>query len=202
MATDSNLFDTCLKKNLVRDLVFRMTVWSIISGLAAHFALVELQGDPFEYLKRMGVSVGKLVNYLGSIAILLSVPALFLKDLEQSNAGSQVKEFSRGYAAGLIRRLAGDLTLWTLGAIVTMISSLLIVLIKIQYMLTSEDFYPIVEILVILFLLLAVVSALNVWVRRAGGTFVTRHTKIPWVVFTLYGTFAVLTGTGIKIYFF
>ena len=131
MSTDKNLFDDYLKKNLVRDLVFRALVWLVISGIAAYFAIHTLNIQPLDYLDRMGKSLGRLVNSVGSVSILLCLPALMFKDLEASVKTPGYKAFMGGCFAGAIRRLAGDLSLWTLGAIITLSSSFLLSLIHI-----------------------------------------------------------------------
>lgn len=185
MSTDKNLFDDYLKKNLVRDLVFRALVWLVISGIAAYFAIHTLNIQPLDYLDRMGKSLGRLVNSVGSVSILLCLPALMFKDLEASVKTPGYKAFMGGCFAGAIRRLAGDLSLWTLGAIITLSSSFLLVatIVKLQ----SSDYLPLFVFTATAVMMIAGIGAINFLVRRSAPTPLMTCTNNPTVISVVYG---------------
>lgn len=185
MSTDKNQFDDWLKKNLVRDLVFRALVWLIISGIATYFAIHTLNIQPLDYLDRMGKSLGRLVNSVGSASILLCVPALMFKDLEASIKNPKLKAFmGRGFA-GVIRRLAGDLSLWTLGAVITLSSSFLMVATIVEV--KRSDYLPLGLFSITALMMITGVGAINFFVRRSAPTPLTTLTNNPILISLVYG---------------
>ena len=119
MSTDANKLDTSLKKNLAIDLCFRSVIWLTIAAIAAHFAITQSTLTPIQYFERVGNALMPVVNSLGVGGLLLAFLALLLKDLEATMKDKERIEATRGWFGGLVRRLAGDLTLWTFGALVT-----------------------------------------------------------------------------------
>ncbi|WP_103308081.1 MULTISPECIES: hypothetical protein [unclassified Pseudomonas] len=185
MSTDKNRFDDWLKQNLVRDLVFRALVWLIISIIAAYFAIHTLNIPPLDYLDRMGKSLGRLVNSLGSVSILLCLPALMFKDLEASVKNPRRKAFMGGCFAGVVRRLAGDLSLWTLGAIITLSSSFLLVATIVE--LKSSDYLPLGVFIATAIMMIGGIGAINFFVRRSAPTPLTTCTNNPLALSIVYG---------------
>ncbi|OPG72329.1 hypothetical protein B1219_19565 [Pseudomonas ogarae] len=185
MSTDKNQFDDWLKQNLVRDLVFRALVWLIISIIAAYFAIHTLNIPPLDYLDRMGKSLGRLVNSLGSVSILLCLPALMFKDLEAIVKNPRRKAFMGGCFAGAVRRLAGDLSLWTLGAIITLSSSFLLVATIVE--LKSSDYLPLGVFTATAVMMIAGIGTINFFVRRSAPTPLTTCTNNPLALSVVYG---------------
>jgi hypothetical protein len=190
VSTDKNVFDDFLKKNLVRDLAFRGLVWLVISGVAAYFAIHSLNIQPLDYLDRMGKSLGRLINSIGSVSILLCLPALMFKDLEVCVKNPKCKAFVGGWLAGGIRRLAGDLSLWTLGAIITMASSFFIVAMMVEI---KRSEYVLLGVFTLTVLMMVTgVGAINFFVRRSAPTPLTECTSNPLALLATYGTCTVL----------
>lgn len=123
MALDKNYFDDRLKDKPWRDLAFRAAVWFAISGIAAHVAL-NSGVSALAFLERVAKSVGPLAKMIGTAAVLLAAPALALKDLEHVAPDEWGQDTYRGRWGGVLRRLAGDLLLWTLGAFSTLLSAI------------------------------------------------------------------------------
>jgi len=190
MSTDKNLFDDYLKKNLVRDLLFRALVWLIISGIAAYFAIHTLNIQPLDYLDQMGKSLGRLVNSVGSVSILLCLPALMFKDLEASVKTPRYKARMGGCFAGAIRRLAGDLSLWTLGAIITLTSSFLLVATIVK--LNASDCVPLLVFTATAGVMIVGVGAINFLVRRSAATPLATSVNNPYAISAVYGIITVL----------
>lgn len=184
MATDKNEFDDWLKRKLYRDLIFRTIVWAFISTLAAYYAIAVMAIDPLVYLDRMGKSLVKLVNSLGSAALLLCLPALLFKDLEEVVENQKIKNFMKGCFAGAIRRLAGDLSLWLLGAVVTMLSSF--ILVAFQVKIECKEYGAIALFTVVMFCLIIVTGGMNFFVRRVAPSPLLKITRNPTIISLMY----------------
>lgn len=81
MSLDSNWIDSLLKAKPWRDLALRALVWFTVSGVAAYFAL-HRGLTPISFLDRVISSLAPIANAIGTFALLLTLPALALKDLE------------------------------------------------------------------------------------------------------------------------
>lgn len=81
MALDKNWFDEFLKEKPRPDLVFRGRVWLFISIVAATHA-TRHGVTPNGFLGRVTSSLAPLANALGTLALLLCIPALAFKDLD------------------------------------------------------------------------------------------------------------------------
>jgi phosphoglycerol transferase MdoB-like AlkP superfamily enzyme len=95
-----------------------------------------------------------------------------LKDLEVTLNTSRQIGATRGFLGGFIRRLAGDLSLWTLGAFVTIIATAVLVIIKSPNQQNDYAFIGML-VLVLLVFILAIATA-NIFVRRNGPTGLVR----------------------------
>ncbi|MGN2438039.1 hypothetical protein [Pseudomonas syringae] len=175
MATDKNDFDDWLKEKLYRDLLFRAVVWASISVLAAYYAIDALGIKPLDYFDRMQQSLGRMINGLGSVSLLLCLPALFFKDLEASVQKPKSGEFMKGRVAGFVRRLAGDLSLWSLGALITVFSSFILVLSRVEVKCT--DYAAVVSFSSTLLVLICAIGVMNFLVRRVGPSPILQLTR-------------------------
>ncbi|GFM66100.1 hypothetical protein PSCICJ_22180 [Pseudomonas cichorii] len=192
MATDKNDFDDWLKIKLYRDLIFRAIIWALISALAAYYAIAIMEIAPLDYLSRMLQSTVKMTNSLGSAALLLCLPALLFKDLEAVVENQKIKNNMKGSFAGIIRRLAGDLSLWLLGAAVTILSSFIVV--AAQSKIEFKEYGVIALIAVTMFFLIIVIGGINYLVRRVAPTPLLLITRNPTIVFLIHLAFMVVLG--------
>ncbi|MCC6964085.1 MAG: hypothetical protein IT585_12595 [candidate division Zixibacteria bacterium] len=123
MSTDKNRFDSWLKEDLYRDIIYRVFLWASISGSAVYLATGLGQLAAVEYFEQVGKGIMPLLNIVGTIALILLLLAMMFKDLEY------VDDFHFGQArvigciGGFVRRTAGDLSLWVLGAVVAIFTS-------------------------------------------------------------------------------
>lgn len=180
MTTDASKFEDALKKSLGKDLVFRISVWIIISFVGAYLSLHYFAVDPLDYLSNLGKSILRLLNILGSFALIIGIPALMTKDMEQALIDSKHKEWTRGWSAGFVRRLAGDMALWSLGATVTLITSILVVATVVP--LPSKD-YSIAAFIVTCLLISAFMFAMtHFYIKRQGPSPLLVVTKNPLIV--------------------
>lgn len=170
MATDKTAFDDYLKKSLHRDILFRVLVWAFVAGLASHYASRSAQYTSISHLQRVADSLGPMVNAIGVTAIVLAGVALVLKDLENVSPVYWGQSSIAGRLGGFIRRLAGDLTLWVVGALVTILSAVGFVAFDAYRaeQMTAENFSAIFIMFSFFILLAVIVSVLNVLVRRSG----------------------------------
>lgn len=185
MATEKTKFDDWLKDNLWRDLIFRSVTWISVASLASYLSLSVDAVTANQYLKNQTNTVVKLSNIVGTIAILLGLIAMIFKDMEAVSPGIWGKEtLLGGWIGGFLRRLAGDLTLWTLGALVTVLFS-----ITVYGLLASGTSWRDWAIFSFSYLLIAIlcifVAGLNVLVRRAE-TFLPEMFSNSYVVLCCY----------------
>ena len=167
MATDKTAFDDYLKKQLHRDILFRTLVWASVAGLTTYYASRSTTFTSIDNLKRVLDSLAPVVNAVGFTAIILSCVALLLKDLEHVSPQHWGQTALVGRIGGVVRRLAGDLGLWVVGALVTILSALAFVAIDVSRAGEVKENIAALFMMSFVFVLFAIsVSALNVFVRR------------------------------------
>lgn len=193
MSTDVNDFDQFLKKRLYRDLLFRATVWLGVSLATSAGAIYFGGSTALAYFERVGDTLGPLVNTIGVGGLLLCLLALFLKDLEFVSKNEKTIAATRGMLGGFVRRLAGDISLWTLGALVAMLSSLIVALWHVSI---SNSEVAAISFLAFLLVLMTILTSLaNVLVRRAGPTpWANKFKDSVWLVVAYTAAFAALIG--------
>ena len=168
MATDRTAFDDYLKDRLHRDILFRVLVWASVAGLATYYASRSAEFTSVSHLQRVADSLTPMVNAIGVSAIILSGIAMVLKDLENISPAYWGQSTVAGRIGGLIRRLAGDLGLWVVGALVTILSAVAFVAIdayRVDQM-TTKNFWAILTMFFVFVMFAAIVSFMNVLVRR------------------------------------
>ena len=170
MATDKTAFDDYLKDRLHRDIIFRVLVWVSVAGLATHYASRSVEFTSVSHLQRVADSLAPMVNALGVTAITLSGIALVLKDLENVSPAYWGQSSLLGRIGGLIRRLAGDLSLWVVGALVTILSAVAFVAFDAYRVgqLTTKNFSAIFMMFFVFLLFAVIISIMNVLVRRSA----------------------------------
>jgi len=194
MALDKSRFDEFLKANAWRDLAFRAAVWFAISGAAAYLALHKgIRASQF--LERVVTSVAPLVNLVGTFAVLLAMPALALKDLEAVAPGAWGQGTRRGRVGGFVRRLAGDLLLWTLGAFATVLSAIAVAA-WIEGI-SRSDVAPLGLAAFKVALLTATTALLSVGVRRAGPSPIVDLTERVNGLISIYAVVLGVTALGV-----
>ncbi|MCI4569491.1 hypothetical protein [Lysobacter sp. CFH 32150] len=193
MATDSNWFDDWLKRRLHRDIIFRILVWSSIASATAYFASRETGFSGIGYLANASKSLLPVLNLIGSAAIMLSLVAMMFKDAEHVGGVKWSKSSSLGRFGGIVRRLAGDLTLWVVGSLVALLSAVTVVLVQAVNIgaMTSRNASAIAVMYFVFGIFLIVTAILNVYVRRAKPPLTASipfslflHT--PWRVVPVY----------------
>ena len=197
MAVEKTRFDDWLKENLWRDLIFRSFIWVSIASLASYFTLTIDAADANKYFKGQTNSVFRLSNVFGTIAIFLGLVAMMFKDMEVLSPSMWGRNTRLGGIGGFFRRLAGDLTLWTLGALVAVLLTITVYG-AIANGTTSRDW----AIFSIFYLLVAAmclaVAFLNVYVRRAEA-FLSEKFKNPYGVGLSY--IVIIIGCPIYLYY-
>lgn len=172
MAMDDNRFDRYLKKQLHRDLLFRAIAWFGISMATGYVSIHVGGATASAFFERASDTLIPLVNTVGVGGLLLCALALFLKDLEFVSKDPRITASTGGMIGGFVRRFAGDISLWTLGASITMSSALILALILTP--MSAAETGAIAFLTGILAILIVVTGVLNVFVRRSGPT--------PWGV--------------------
>ena len=114
-----------------------------------------------------------------TVSFVLCTLAMLLKDLEHASPAYWGQDTTLGRAGGIVRRLAGDLTLWIIGAMVTLLASLAVLAIYIhQAGAWSDDATTFVTFFsLILAISTAIFSVVSVWVRRRTSL-LTSHPKL------------------------
>lgn len=197
MAVEKTRFDDWLKDNLWRDLIFRSFMWVSIASLASYFTLVVDAAAANDYFKGQTNTVFRLSNVFGTIAIFLGLVALMFKDMEVLSPNIWGRSSFLGGVGGFFRRLAGDLTLWTLGALVSVLLTITVYG-AIATGATWKDW----AIFSLIYLLVAgmgfAVAFLNVYVRRAKSP-LSEKFKNPYGVGLCY--IVAITGCPVYLYY-
>lgn len=189
MSTDTTRFDKCLKKELWRDLLFRLLLWVLVSIGACYVAVGKNNISILDNFRKVGEGSLPLINFGGCIVLILCFVALYLKDVEV--LGGSVKKFaSENIIAGLVRRIAGDFSLWVIGALV-----FVFVVLVFTFLFSETDYDDFLSVLGIgaqlLFLMLCL-SIVNIFVRREGPTFVVRYVRGYWCITGVYLAFFII----------
>jgi len=190
MLTDDNTFDKKLKTNLFLDLGFRFGLWLLVSLAIASIALG--RGESLlNHFDRMQSSLAPLANTFGTFSLLLCVLALLLKDVEHTTTSDRVRKATHGMLGGFVRRAAGDLSLWLLAALSSLLSTFVLAVASAP---VSPSEYGVVAYLGVFLVLLAGFTAIaNVYVRRGGPTPLVKYVKdAKWVALAWAGMLAVL----------
>jgi hypothetical protein len=191
MSTDVNDFDKYLKERLHRDLLFRALIWLGISLGTAYLAIHDGGSTPIAYLERVSNSLSPLINTIGAFGLMICLLALLLKDLEAVSTNEETKARTRGHLAGFVRRLAGDVTLWTMGALLAMISALTVVCFSSP--MSNRDVIAARGLFFLLAGITAFTGAGNILVRRSAPTPLAQDVKKPAILVLVYlGALAVV----------
>lgn len=190
MPTEKTAFDDWLKDKLHRDLVFRCVVWITVPAIASYYAIRFESVDPLQLMMRTTETIMRILNILGSFALFLACAALMFKDLESCDNANWGQSTRRGYVGGVVRRMAGDLTLWSLGAVITILT---VTCVAISLARTSVPVLALLGVFfVVLLTWLTVISLMNVLVRRSEPTPAALKLKRAYFVALAYVSVLVL----------
>jgi len=177
MATDKTVFDDWLKNRLYRDLVFRGIVWISVPAIASYYAIRFESAEPLQFMIRTTETVMRIQNIVGAIALYLAIVALMFKDLEVCDEAKWGQQTRIGRFGGVFRRVAGDLTLWSLGAVLT------IVTVTCLTIALADAPLPVIGLLggflMVLIIWVVVISFVNILVRRGRPTPVVEKFNKP-----------------------
>jgi hypothetical protein len=188
MSTDSSRFDDWLKKDLRRDLAFRATIWTTVAMSAAYFAIRVDATSVNAYLIRQSNSILRSANIIGSAAICLGIAAMMFKDMEVLAPKRWGRATLLGGIGGVVRRLAADLTLWTLSALISM----LVAGAWVGFASHGESLaaWALFSAWIGIFgVMVFGVATLNVWVRRSDAP-IARYIESPRGTLLLAGMYA------------
>lgn len=199
MTTDKNQFDTYLKQALHRDIAFRIAVWAVIAVVAAILSSSREGYDAIAFFNATARELGPMISKVGVAALVLSLPACVLKDLEHVSPEIWGQQSGASWWGGAIRRTAGDLTLWLLNSFVAfffaMIGATFFAIFSESISLREGVAMFISYIVVALFIF--VVSVVNIYVRREAPPLATarhfsRWMRSPARVFATYAALLLL----------
>lgn len=201
MTTDKTWFDESLKANLYLDIGLRTAIWLLIAFLTISYASIEIDFSPFVPLQRGLSTLMPVAGNVARVAMFLCFAALLLKDLEYVSPNTWGQDTVLGKIGGVVRRFAGDLSLWLIGAMVTLLASLIYFAV-VAY--SCNQWSPEVSRFTIIIGLVLVIgigafSVVNVWVRRKVSL-ISSHPKFqalfnsPWKVIGFYVVLLAVTG--------
>jgi hypothetical protein len=178
MPVEVTRFDTFLKEHLYRDILFRIMVWLVIAALTARVAMEHISS--VEYLTRMGKSLMPVLNKVMSFTVALAAPALILKELEFVDPERWRADTPLAMLGGFVRRLAGDLSLWMVGAMVSLLSATTLVASDalLDTTSTGKGFLAVFWVAAVFGIVL--MSTVHIFVRRAEPVF-AGHKGFEWV---------------------
>ncbi len=180
MSTDRTAFDEWLKKRLYRDIIFRGLVWACISSIAMSLAIQQANLSTIEYFTRTAATLSPVINVVGSVSIVIALIALMFKDLEQADRPRFDQTTSFGQIGGVFRRIAGDLTLWTVGALVTVLFAAVVAITRLLHAneISMREATSQIPVLFFILMMVAVLAALNIVTRREAP-FITSYNWVP-----------------------
>lgn len=193
MSTDKTWFDEKLKRNLYLDTLLRMSIWLVVALLTIAYARQEAGFHPIMPLQRSMNNLMPVITDVMRVSLVLCFMALLLKDLEHVCPKLWGQETALGKVGGVVRRLAGDLSLWMLGALTTVFASIiyLAVFVQMHDAWTYEIKSFVAVMAFILFVSMLVLSVVSVFVRR-NTSLVSSYEKFsemfntPWRVVGFY----------------
>lgn len=200
MSTDRTWFDDKLKSNLFLDVGFRACIWLSIAFISFKHVSAREGYSPVQAIEHGFNVVMPVMTSILPFCLVLCFLALILKDLQFVSPNHWGQNAFLGRAGGVARRLAGDLTLWILGALVTLTASVLVlVFYAYKYDQWSDGLMQFVVIVgMVLCISIAVFSWVSVWVRR-DVSLVSSHSKFlkifntPLKVLVFYGLWILAT---------
>jgi hypothetical protein len=200
MPVEVTRFDSFLKEKLYRDILFRAAVWLAIAALTARVATARLSS--VEYLAKLSASLMPVLVQIMWATLILSIPALILKELEFVSPERWQEDSPAVMLGGAVRRLAGDLSLWVLGAIVTLLGATAFLTSDVLFERTPGAVGFLAVVWVAGLFGMALMSAVNIYVRRAEPIFAGSK-GFEWVtkssqVLALYGFILVASAIGIR----
>jgi hypothetical protein len=198
MATEVTKFDTDLKEKLYRDLLFRGFTLTAVSSIASYYAIHIKYLEPLQLLIRTVDSLSQIINTVGSIAVFLAIAALLFKDLDENSSQDWGQTTKKGYFGGIIRRFADDLTLWTLGAVVTVFNVLLVSIIFSN--ISISEIVVLLSFGIILCSWIAMLSYINILVRRREPTLLASKLTKPHQLLLTYGITLMIMFTTIFVF--
>jgi len=198
MTTDKTAFDDYLKENLARDIAFRVFVWMGIAFLTAKYASVPATFRSPDYLNRVIETLSPPMATVMVYCLVLGLLALLLKDLEHVSPIMWGQKSRLGRVGGFVRRLAGDLSLWVIGAMVTILGVVLFTAIDLaQLGAPKSGVIALFAFSLVPTIAIVTLSALNVLIRRLPppfaqhgkfADFLTSPTRVLVVYALLIGT--------------
>lgn len=183
MATKMTAFDDLLKDKLHRDLIFRGITWITIPCFGSYYAIHEKSINPVKFMLNTVSTIMDLLNTFGLFVLILACLALMFKDLEGCDVENWGANTKRGYLGGIIRRLAGDLTLWSLGLLISIFT-----VVGVAAFLTKHWTPPVAIIALIITPQIFIIGKINILVRRKESTNLTTKLKKPYLIALLYLT--------------
>jgi len=200
MTTDKTWFDDKLKSNLFLDIGFRTAVWLSIAFLTIEHASRQAGFSPITVLDSSFKGLMPVVTDVVRVCLVLCFLALILKDLEHVAPEYWAQGTLIGKVGGVVRRLAGDLSLWVVGALITLLASLSVFVVFLHksngWSDGARDFTVVVALM--LLVSIAIFSTVSVWVRR-DISLVSSHARFleifnsAWKVVGFYVTLILVT---------
>lgn len=200
MSSDKTWFDEKLKGNLYYDICFRAFIWLAISIIALRHAVARSDFSPVAAFSNSMENLLPVVSDVTRAAFVVCIAALILKDLEHVAPLQWGQDTFIGRIGGVVRRLAGDLSNWILGALITFLASFVLLATFInQSGAWSDGTRSFVAVMAVFFAVsIPAFSVVNVWIRR-DLSLVSSHAKFvemcnsPSKVLGFYLTLGVVT---------
>lgn len=194
MATEENKFDKYLKEHLYRDLIFRGAILAVLNSYAIYYTTTHEHIDPLKLMMQTTDKLMAALNSIGYISLILSVVALMLKDLEHMAPNNWGQSTKIGSIGCVIRRQAGDLTLWSTGAVFSIFILTVFALFFSQSSANTKIILAAFTVPVTTWLL--TISGLNILVRREGPTLAPKKLRTTTHLITGYSLFLALLTIG------
>jgi hypothetical protein len=170
VALDNTRCSTFLNDHLACDLLFRIVLWAIVVGISAYYLLRIDEISALAYFIAQTKTLTRVLNVVGLSAVFSGGFALMLKDLDFVNPIRYGFGSRFGFWTGWLRRLAGDVLLWSVGSFVSLLTVTLIAAISS----TASNWKGIFTLVItysFMIIFTLIMGSLSVLVRRAQPLF-------------------------------
>lgn len=121
MSAEKNIIDEWIKKDIKRDVAYRMMLWTVFSIIAYRFATFQEDFSPIKYWEKIFKLDVSILDALLPINLILAAASLLFKDMEAIWEKTWSQEKRLGKLGAFLRKINSDLILWLGGLLHTLL---------------------------------------------------------------------------------
>lgn len=121
MSVENNIIDEWIKKDIKRDVAYRMMLWTVFAIIAYVFATLQEDFSPIKYWGKLFKLDMSILDILLPINLTLAGISLLFKDMEAMWERTWSQKKRLGKLGALLRKINTDLILWLGGLLHTLL---------------------------------------------------------------------------------